>query len=153
MSNVNDDKKTDVQQASDFLNSPEPAPVGLPTDQSLITGKALPMTMPDIGRELTAMEIAVVEQLKMVYDPEIPVDIYELGLIYNIDVDEEEQFVRVEMTLTAPGCPVAGHMPGWVEEAVLRTEGVNDCHVEMVWDPPWTMERMSDHARLELNMF
>ena len=89
--------------------------------------------------------------LKTVYDPEIPVDIYELGLIYDISSDGNK--VNIRMTLTAPGCPVAEEMPKWVEVAVLDVEGVNDVIVEMVFDPPWDMSLMSDEARLTLNMF
>jgi FeS assembly SUF system protein len=94
----------------------------------------------------------LIKQLKTVFDPEIPVDIYELGLIYKIDVNEKND-VDIDMTLTAPACPVAGEMPGWVKEAVLRVAGIGDVTVNMVFDPPWTPERMSEEARLELNMF
>jgi FeS assembly SUF system protein len=87
-----------------------------------------------------------------VYDPEIPVDIYELGLIYDLDVKDDGR-VDIKMTLTAPGCPVAGTMPGMVEEAVTRVAGVTDVSVELVWDPPWDPSRMSEAAKLELNMF
>ena len=93
----------------------------------------------------------IVGALKTVYDPEIPVDIYELGLIYGIE--EEKDNVKVKMTLTAPGCPVAEEMPKWVEDAVKEVEGVKDVNVEMVFDPPWDMSLMSDEARLTLNMF
>jgi FeS assembly SUF system protein len=94
----------------------------------------------------------VIEALKGVYDPEIPVDIYELGLIYDLDVKDDGR-VDIKMTLTAPGCPVAGTMPGMVEEAVTRVAGVTDVSVELVWDPPWDPSRMSEAAKLELNMF
>ncbi len=98
-------------------------------------------------------EVAVVEALKNVYDPEIPVDIYELGLIYNIGIEPEGR-VAIKMTLTAPGCPVAGTMPQMVEEAIrTRVPGVSEVDVELVWDPPWDFTRMSEAARLELNMF
>ena len=93
----------------------------------------------------------IIGALKTVYDPEIPVDIYELGLIYGIE--EEEDNVKVKMTLTAPGCPVAEEMPKWVEDAVREVEGVKDVNVEMVFDPPWDMSLMSDEARVTLNMF
>ena len=89
--------------------------------------------------------------LKTVYDPEIPVDIYELGLIY--DVSSNGNKVNISMTLTAPACPVAEEMPKWVEVAVLDVEGVNDVIVEMVFDPPWDISLMSDEARLALNMY
>lgn len=94
----------------------------------------------------------LIGQLKTVFDPEIPVDIYELGLIYKIDVADNKD-VSIDMTLTAPACPVAGEMPGWVKEAVARVPGVGEVTVNMVFDPPWTPERMSEAARLELNMF
>ena len=90
--------------------------------------------------------------LKTVFDPEIPVDIYELGLIYRLDVDEARN-IEVDMTLTAPGCPVAGDMPGWVENAVSSVPGVGQVKVNLVFDPPWDPSRMSEEARLALNMF
>jgi FeS assembly SUF system protein len=102
--------------------------------------------------ELERLTQDMITQLKTVFDPEIPVDIYELGLIYKIDVADNRD-VSIDMTLTAPGCPVAGEMPGWVKDAVLRVEGVGEVTVNMVFDPPWTQERMSDEAKLELNMF
>ncbi len=102
--------------------------------------------------ELDRLTRDIVAAIKTVYDPEIPVDIYELGLIYRIDLSDDKD-VTVEMTLTAPGCPVAGIMPGWVENAVRSVEGVRDVVVEMVFDPPWTPAHMSDEAKLELNMF
>lgn len=91
----------------------------------------------------------VVEACRSVYDPEIPVNIYDLGLIYTIAIDEENA-VRVVMSLTAPGCPVAGEMPGWVAEAVEPLPGVKQVDVELTWEPPWGMEMMSDEAKLEL---
>jgi len=94
----------------------------------------------------------LIEQLKTVYDPEIPVDIYELGLVYKVDVSDHRD-VLIEMTLTAPGCPVAGEMPGWVQEAVEKIDGVGKVTVELVFDPPWDPSRMSDEAKLQLNMF
>ena len=94
----------------------------------------------------------LVKALKTVYDPEIPVDIYELGLIYDVILKESGN-VDVKMTLTAPGCPVAGEMPQWVENALMSLEGVNKVVVEMVFDPPWDMSLMSEEARLTLNMY
>ena len=88
--------------------------------------------------------------LKTVYDPEIPVDIYELGLIYKVDLDDDRNLV-IDMTLTAPGCPVAGEMPGWVENAARAVEGVQDVTVNMVFDPPWDASRMSEEAQVALN--
>jgi len=95
---------------------------------------------------------AVIEAMRTVHDPEIPVNIYDLGLIYDIDIDADGK-VDVRMTLTAPGCPVAGILPGQVAAAVRQVEGVTDANVELVWDPPWSMERMSDEAKLQLGMF
>lgn len=97
-------------------------------------------------------EEQVVAALKTVFDPEIPVNIYDLGLIYNIAIDEN-QHVHIQMTLTSPGCPVAQTFPGTVEQAVNQVEGVSECTVELVWEPPWTQERMSEVARLELGIF
>lgn len=91
----------------------------------------------------------VVEACRSVYDPEIPVNIYELGLIYTIDINDENS-VSIKMSLTAPGCPVAGEMPGWVADAVEPIAGVKQVDVELVWEPPWGMDMMSDEARLEL---
>jgi FeS assembly SUF system protein len=102
--------------------------------------------------ELDAITDQLIEKLKTVYDPEIPVDIYELGLIYKVDVSDEKD-VAIDMTLTAPGCPVAGEMPGWVEDAVLSIPGIRSAKVDLVFDPPWDPSRMSDEAKLQLNMF
>lgn len=94
---------------------------------------------------------AVVAALKQVYDPEIPVNIYDLGLIYRVDISDSGN-VEVDMTLTAPGCPVAQEFPGMVEAEVCRVPGVTSAHVEIVWEPPWTPDRMTDEAKLELGM-
>lgn len=102
--------------------------------------------------ELEAFRAKLVAALKTVYDPEIPVDIYELGLIYTVDVADNKD-VTVEMTLTAPGCPVAGEMPEMVKTALEGVEGIGRVAVNMVFDPPWTPEKMSDEAKLELNMY
>jgi len=101
--------------------------------------------------ELDRMTDELIAAFKTVFDPEIPVDIYELGLIYKVDIDDDRK-VDVEMTLTAPGCPVAGDMPGWVETAAKSVDGVADVEVRLTFDPPWTPARMSDEARLALNM-
>jgi len=93
----------------------------------------------------------LVETLKTVYDPEIPVDIYELGLVYNIEVSPGGR-VDIRMTLTSPGCPVAESLPREVELKVASIEGVSDVHIDLVWEPPWTPDRMSEAARLELNL-
>ena len=102
--------------------------------------------------ELARMTDDIIAALKTVYDPEIPSDIYEIGLIYRIDV-EDDRTVRIEMTLTAPGCPVAGEMPGWVENAVRTVEGVMDVEVVMTFDPPWTPDRMSEEAQVALGWY
>ena len=102
--------------------------------------------------ELARLTDDIVGALKTVYDPEIPVDIYELGLIYKVDIDDDRN-VAIEMTLTAPGCPVAGDMPGWVENAVGAVAGVQSCRATIVFDPPWDHSRMSDEARVALNMW
>jgi FeS assembly SUF system protein len=102
--------------------------------------------------ELDALTDKLVEKLKTVFDPEIPVDIYELGLIYKVDV-ADDLAVAIDMTLTAPGCPVAGDMPGWVHDAVVQIPEVTKCTVNLVFDPPWDPSLMSDEAKLELNMF
>lgn len=94
----------------------------------------------------------IVAALRTVFDPEISTNIYDLGLIYAIDAVGEHD-IAIKMTLTAPGCPVAGILPGQVERAVETVDGVERCHVELVWDPPWTKDRMSDEARLELGLF
>lgn len=123
--------------------SPETATDGV--NDPLTDGTSAPLAPSDLER-ITA---DVVKGLKTVHDPEIPVDIYELGLIYRVDLSDEH-VLTIDMTLTAPGCPVAGEMPGWVEGAVRGIDGVADVKVNMVFDPPWTPDRMSDEARLEL---
>lgn len=96
-------------------------------------------------------EDAVIEAMQTVYDPEIPVNIYDLGLVYGVEVNESGD-IDVKMTLTAPGCPVAGVLPGWVAEAVAGVEGAGAVEVTLVWDPPWTPDRMSEDAKLALGM-
>ena len=102
--------------------------------------------------ELARITDDIVSALKTVYDPEIPADIYELGLIYKIDI-EDDRTVKIKMTLTAPGCPVAGEMPGWVQNAVGAVEGVSDVEVEMTFDPPWSADRMSEEAQVALGWY
>ena len=102
--------------------------------------------------EQNVLTESIIVALKTIYDPEIPADIYELGLIYAIDVDDSK-FVTIDMTLTAPACPVAGEMPGWVENAVSAVQGVAGAKVNMVFDPPWDQSRMSDEARVALDMW
>jgi len=117
-------------------------------DLSPTTGEPVAPPTPD---EIERITTDVIGQLKSVYDPEIPVDIYELGLIYKVEL-EDDRTLKVLMTLTAPGCPVAGEMPLWVQDACAVVAGVHRVEVDMTFDPPWTMDRMSEEARLELNM-
>ena len=110
------------------------------------TGSAIP------AEDLERLTHDIVAALKTVYDPEIPADIYELGLIYRVDIDDSRN-IDIDMTLTAPGCPVAGEMPGWVENAVSLVPGVANVTVNMVFDPPWEQSRMSDEARVALDWY
>lgn len=104
------------------------------------------------GAEGTELNSAVVEALKSVYDPEIPVNIYELGLIYSINIDDTGK-VDIEMTLTSPACPVAGTLPPEVEGKIRSIPGVSDCSVKVVWEPTWGMHMMTEEAKLQLNLF
>ena len=99
----------------------------------------------------TDLEQQVIDELCLIFDPEIPVSIYELGLIYQVDISADNK-VQITMTLTAPSCPVAGELPGQVESRIRALEGVADAKVELVWDPPWTMEKMSEAAKLQLGV-
>ncbi len=144
-----DDNKPDVMDAAkpaheavaastpDFIEAKAP---------ETTSGSALP------PEEIDRLTTDIVAALKSVYDPEIPADIYELGLIYKVDINDDRH-VDVEMTLTSPGCPVAGEMPGWVENAVNAVPGVSGAKATITFDPPWDQSRMSDEARLALNMF
>ena len=131
----------DDQSVRDFM--PDPIEPGELTESA---GIALTS-----GAEV-ADKSMIIEALRTVFDPEIPVNIYDLGLVYRNDIDDRGQ-VMVEMTLTAPGCPVAGEMPKWVADAVAAVEGVGEVNVCLVWDPPWNQDMMSEEARLELGMF
>ena len=93
----------------------------------------------------------IIEEIRKIYDPELPVNIYELGLIYDIDV-ENEKFVKIKMTLTTPNCPVAETLPNDVKEGAMQVEGIEKVDLELVWDPPWTQDMMSEAAKLELNL-
>jgi len=115
-----------------------------PSDGKARAGAPLAEGVPVAGRE------AVIEALKTVHDPEIPVNIYDLGLIYELEVGSDGS-ARIGMTLTAPACPVAGEMPQWVADAVAAVDGVGEVEVSMVWDPPWSPERMSDDAKMLLD--
>lgn len=131
----------------DLNSSPSATDAGQPA-----TGEAATQESAIPQEELDRLTHDMVAAIKTVYDPEIPVDIYELGLIYKIDVDDDRNVV-VDMTLTAPGCPVAGEMPIWVEEAIHMVEGVGEVKVNLTFDPPWDIEKMSDEARVALNMY
>jgi FeS assembly SUF system protein len=117
-----------------------------PNAPAMATATALP------PEEIDRLTDDIVGALKTVFDPEIPADIYELGLIYRIEINDDRR-VAIDMTLTAPGCPVAGEMPGWVENAVAAVPGVSGVDVTMVFDPPWDQSRMSDEARVALDMW
>lgn len=134
---MTEDMKTELETESghDVIDVAPTSPAEKPSDK-------------DIER-VTA---EVITQIKTVFDPEIPVDIYELGLIYKVEL-EDDWVLKVDMTLTAPGCPVAGEMPIWVHDACIMIDGVVKVEVDMVFEPPWTPDLMSDEARLELNMF
>lgn len=106
----------------------------------------------DRQAEVDALGDRVVDALRTVYDPEIPVNIFELGLVYKIDI-EDDRTVKIDMTLTAPGCPVAGEMPGWVQNAVGAVEGVSGVEVNMTFDPPWTPDRMSEEAQIAVGWY
>jgi FeS assembly SUF system protein len=121
----------------------------MPEPRGLLQTKP-PSTMAQ--EELDALTGLIVQALKSVYDPEIPADVYELGLIYNVDIDDA-RMVTIEMTLTAPACPVAGEMPMWVENAIGAVPGVSGVKVNMVFEPPWDQSRMSDEARVALDMW
>jgi len=131
--------KTDTELKRDVID------VASPQKDIMDTSKPTDADIERISSE-------VVSQIKTIYDPEIPVDIYELGLIYKVEL-EDDRTLKVDMTLTAPGCPVAGEMPIWVHDACIMIDGVRKVEVDMVFDPPWTPDLMSDEARLELNMF
>ncbi|MCP3054469.1 SUF system Fe-S cluster assembly protein [Aurantimonas marianensis] len=137
---------TDEAEIKTPANDHAPDANGGATSDQATSASALP------AEELTRLTDDIVGALKTVYDPEIPADIYELGLIYKIDIDDERN-VDVEMTLTAPGCPVAGEMPIWVENAVSSVAGVGQVRVDLVFDPPWTPERMSEEAQVAVGWF
>lgn len=130
-----------TEQLQDLAQAPVEEAVQAPAKTSSIS--------PD---ELARLSDDVVAALKTVYDPEIPADIFGLGLIYKIDI-EDDRMVKIVMTLTAPGCPVAGEMPGWVENAVGAVEGVSGVTVEMTFDPPWTPDRMSEEAQVAVGWY
>jgi len=122
------------------------------TNDTIGETKAKPAASAIPPEELDRLTDDIIAALKTVYDPEIPADIYELGLVYRIDI-EDDRTVKIDMTLTAPGCPVAGEMPGWVQNAVSAVEGVADVQVQMVFDPPWTPDRMSEEAQVAVGWY
>lgn len=138
----------DPQAASAPATPPVPthAPKGLAEGGTPVDGSKLS------AEELDQLTADIVTALKSVYDPEIPADIYELGLIYKIDIDDDRN-VTIDMTLTAPGCPVAGEMPKWVENAVNAVPGISGTKVNLTFDPPWDQSRMSEEARIATGMF
>jgi len=131
---------TIMEDASTTAETTEPAA------NAVVSASVIP------ADELARLTDDIVSALKTVYDPEIPADIYELGLVYKIDI-EDDRSVKIDMTLTAPGCPVAGEMPGWVENAVGAVEGVSGVEVSMVFDPPWTPDRMSEEAQVAVGWY
>lgn len=157
------DTLTDRQRQAEALANaqipgyePDSAPAQTPSANEPFTARDVldvsgAPSEPPTDEEIARITHDVVEALKTVYDPEIPTDIYELGLIYKVEL-EDDRTLMVDMTLTAPGCPVAGEMPVWVQEACATVDGIRRVEVSMVFDPPWTPDRMSEEARLELNM-
>jgi FeS assembly SUF system protein len=101
---------------------------------------------------MSELKNKIIEEIKKIYDPEIPVNIYELGLIYKIEFDEKNKKADIEMTLTSPNCPVAESLPNNVKENVLKVEGIHEVDLKLVWNPPWTKDMMSEAAKLELNL-
>lgn len=123
-----------------------PSDLAAPNAPAVAPSAALP------AEEIDRLTDEIIAALKTVYDPEIPADIYELGLIYRVAINDDRH-VDIDMTLTAPGCPVAGEMPGWVENAVAGVQGVSGVKVTMTFEPPWDQSRMSDEARVALDMW
>lgn len=153
-----------MEETADVTTGPgepaKPETVGAMKEESAIPAPIVreplnePIDSPTNAEPPTSIEAAqlegrIIEAISTIYDPEIPVNIYELGLIYDLQIAADDR-VRVEMTLTSPACPVAGSLPGEVEQKVRDVEGVRDVVLDLVWDPPWTPERMSEAARLEL---
>jgi FeS assembly SUF system protein len=140
---VTDDPKPAPEVPTSAANA---APVAPPTAPAAEQASAIPQ------EEMARLTEEIVGALKTVYDPEIPADIYELGLIYKVDIDDD-RVVKIEMTLTTPNCPSAAELPAQVENAVAGVPGVREAKVDIVWDPPWDPSRMSDEARAVLNMW
>ena len=150
---MNADRKIEVEEVEAVTPPPRArVPESVARKRDYLAGFLSGETeTPPAGGDSDELKDRIVETLKSIYDPEIPVDIYELGLIYDIEASEDGDVV-VTMTLTTPHCPVAESMPGEVEMRVLSVPGVRDAEVKLVWDPPWDPSKMSDEARLELGM-
>jgi FeS assembly SUF system protein len=148
------DEAAPLKEAVAALDAPSETPaVRSVTDVADASAGATVSTSPPLPpEEIDRLTADIVAALKTVHDPEIPCDIYELGLIYRVEIDDDRN-VAIDMTLTAPGCPVAGEMPTWVENAVNAVPGVANTKVTIVFDPPWDQSRMSDEARLATGMF
>ena len=150
---MDDVKRTDEAAAiKDAVASLDASTVEAATAPDAAQATVVKSSTPLPPEEIDRLTTDIVAALKTVYDPEIPSDIYELGLIYRVDIDDDRN-VAIDMTLTAPGCPVAGEMPGWVENAVNTVQGVASTKVKITFDPPWDQSRMSDEARLATGMF
>lgn len=149
MDNKPTDDRAVLKEAAAALDNPEPAIRDAGSANSSDDTAATPALPPE---EIDRLTTDIVAALKTVHDPEIPSDIYELGLIYRVEIDDDRQ-VTIDMTLTAPGCPVAGEMPIWVENAVNAVPGVAGTKVKLTFDPPWDQSRMSDEAKLAVGMF
>jgi len=128
-----------MSKLTDWLNQDDDAP-----EEQVAASEAAPA-------DPAALHDHVVDALRNVYDPEIPVNIYDLGLVYDLQIDDDCR-VKVDLTLTAPGCPVAQEFPGWVENAIRQVPGVTGAEVELVWEPQWTPDRMTEAAKLQLGM-
>jgi len=149
---MNEERKIEVEEVESVTPPPRArVPESVARKRDYLAGFLSGETEEKAPVENDELKDRVIDVLKSIYDPEIPVDIYELGLIYDIDVSEDGDAV-VTMTLTTPHCPVAESMPGEVEMRVLSVPGVRDAEVKLVWDPPWDPSKMSDEARLELGM-
>jgi FeS assembly SUF system protein len=149
---MNEERKIEVEEVESVAPPPRArVPESVARKRDYLTGFLSGETEPKPPADNDELKDRVIDILKSIYDPEIPVDIYELGLIYDIEVSEDGDAV-VTMTLTTPHCPVAESMPGEVEMRVLSVAGIRDAEVKLVWDPPWDPSKMSDEARLELGM-
>jgi FeS assembly SUF system protein len=149
---MNKERKIEVEEVESVTPPPRArVPDSVARKRDYLAGFLAGETEEKPAADNEELKDRVIEALKSIYDPEIPVDIYELGLIYDIDISEDGDAV-VTMTLTTPPCPVAESMPGEVEMRVLSVPGIRDAEVKLVWDPPWDPSKMSDEARLELGM-